>query len=206
MVAAARRPAPFQKAQREAIVNSKTLQRHVNKVWNAAGAAPMFRKEIQKQKDGKPIVQRRSVRLIQGHAYNIAMAGAVQSAVRDMKVGCDKWGIDYPQSTPQPWMLGMPKGSKLMLEQFLSAYVATGVLHATRMMKQAGKHKRLNKEYLTRAFEHMNEGISGQMGVSRNALVVPLKVKKAAAAGTNYEGGQDEDAENDEEQASAGDE
>ena len=36
MVAKARRPTPPQKAQRDATQNSKVLQRHVNKVWNAA--------------------------------------------------------------------------------------------------------------------------------------------------------------------------
>lgn len=175
----------FQKAQRDANTNAKMLQRHVNKVWNAAAVAPMFRKEIEKKdKHGKTVVVRRSVRLIQGHAYNIAVAGACKLAQRDLKKDCDKWGIDCPMSTSHPFMLGMPKGTKLMLEQFLSAYVASGVLHATRMMKAPDKpaHKRLNKVYITRAFERLNEAMQSNSGAARASVVVPLKIKKAGNA------------------------
>ena len=215
MVSSARRPATFQKAQRECAQNAKVLQRHVNKVWNSAADAPMFRKEIQKMKkvptgsqggtklvpvkdkDGRPVMARRSVRLVQGHAYNIAIAGGVKAAIRELKKDCDTWGIDYPESTKQPFMLGMPKGSKLMIEQFLSAYVSTGVLHASRMMNEMGKHKRLNKDYIKRAFGQLNEAMQSNTGTSRASCIVPLKVKKAAAAGKDYEDTGDPDAAKD---------
>lgn len=171
-----RKATSWQKSQRDANVNAKTLQRHINKVWNAGVSAPMFRREV--ENDGK--VMRRSVRLIQGHAYNIAVAGAVAAAVADLKADCDKWGMDYPETSKHPFMLGVPKGTKLMLEQFLSAYVATGVLKATRMMKapENPKHKRLNKIYVKRAFEYLNEAIQSNSGATRASCVVPLKVKK----------------------------
>jgi hypothetical protein len=174
---AARKPTSWQKSQRDANVNAKTLQRHINKVWNAASKAPMFRREV--EKDGK--VTRRSVRLIQGHAYNIAVAGAVAAAVKDLKTDCDKWGLEYPETSKHPFMLGVPAGTKLMLEQFLSAYVATGVLKATRMMKapETPKHKRLNKIYIKRSFEYLNESIQSNSGSTRAGCVIPLKVKKA---------------------------
>jgi hypothetical protein len=204
----------WSKANLDATINSKTLQRHINKVWNSASAAPMFRREYQattksrnaqgvitlKPKvgaDGKPVMLRRSVRLVQGHAYNIACAGAVHAAVRGLKADCDKWGLDYPQHSNHPFMLAVPNGTKLMLEQFLSAYVATGVLKATRMMKAPevvgpdgkmgkAKHKRLNKCYIKRAFEHLNQAIHDNTGAARATCVVPLKVKKATESGGDF--------------------
>tara|TARA_Y100000389_G_scaffold204725_2_gene259231 strand:- start:13663 stop:14352 length:690 start_codon:yes stop_codon:yes gene_type:complete len=201
-----RKPTSFQKAQREAQVNTKGLHRHINKVWNAAVTAPMYCREYQVMekkeaanggvelvpkvgKDGKPVMARRSARLIAGHAYNIACAGAVRAAVRELKQDYDTWGMGYPNTTQSPFMLGIPKGTKLMLEQFLSAYVATGVLHATRMMKAPegtgldsnGKawHKRLNKAYIQRAFATINAKINATSGTTSATCVVPLKVKKA---------------------------
>ena len=193
----------FQKAQRETALNSKMLQRHINKVWNGAANAPMFRKEYQamdkkklpdgkikvtpKMKDGKPVMQRRSVRLIGGHAYNIAVAGAVINAQREIAADHKAWGLEASEEQKHPFMLGMPKGSKLMLEQFLSAYVASAVLKSTRMMKalhpdgkpEETKHKRLNKDYIKRGFLEVNNAIDGNGGTVRASVVVPLKVKKA---------------------------
>ena len=103
-----RKATSFQKAGREAVANSKAVQRHINRVWNLGPGAPMFRKEVAKidpetgkgiVKNGMPVVVRRSVRLIQGHAYNIACAGAVRAAVREIKDDCEKWGIPYTINT-----------------------------------------------------------------------------------------------------------
>lgn len=198
----------FQSAMRDAQQNSKVLSRHINKTWNAAVAAPMFRKEYPrmkkvpgakggtklvavKDKDGTPVMARRSVRLISGNAYHIACAGAAAAAANEVKAECDTWGIDYPQSTAHPFMLGMPKGTKLMLEQFLSAYVATALLKANRSMKapewrpeggtgdgSKAKHKRLNKDYVRRAFTALNESVQSGPASLRPACVVPLKVLK----------------------------
>lgn len=204
---ATRRPAPFQKAQREAAVNAKVVQRHINKVWNSASFAPIFRKEVaKKDKNGNDVIQRRSVRLIQGHAYNIACAGAVKNAVREVKQDCDTWGIDYKSSTNSPFMLGMPKGTKLMLEQFLAAYVGTAVLKANRMMQAAGKHKRLQKSYIARAFNQVNDAVHCNSGTSRTSVIVPLKVKKAAASGADYQPPADGDVEEAADEAAAGEE
>lgn len=178
----------FSIAQRETNQNAKTLQRHINKVWNSGVAAPMYRKEVPKLdgngrqvvKDGMPVVQRRSVRLINGHAYNIACAGAVAAAANDQKKDFKKWGLPYVQSTNHPFMLSVPKGTKLMMEQCLSAYVATAVLKATRMMKapDTPKHKRLNRLYIQRAFASLNESIQSDLASLRPACIVPLKVIK----------------------------
>ena len=107
--------------------------------------------------------------------------------------------MDYPETSKHPFMLGVPKGTKLMLEQFLSAYVATGVLKATRMMKapETPKHKRLNKDYIKRAFAQLNEAMQANSGTTRASCVVPLKVKKAANSGKDYEDTGDPDAAKD---------
>ena len=184
----------FRVAQQDAVQNNKVVQRTINKVWNAAPHAPMFRREYQAKEriknedgsitirarveDGKPVMLRRSVRLIQGHAFNIACAGGVSAAVNEIKRECDTWNIDYPQSTNHPFLLGLPAGTKLMLEQFLSAYVATGVLKSTRAMKALGKHTRLNKAYIQRAFSSLNEAMQSAPGSTRAPCIVPLKVAK----------------------------
>ena len=183
-----RKATSFQKAGREAVANSKAVQRHINRVWNLGPGAPMFRKEVAKidpetgkgiVKNGMPVVVRRSVRLIQGHAYNIACAGAVRAAVREIKDDCEKWGIPYTSNTNHPFMLGVPNGTKLMLEQFLSAYVSTGTLHATRAMKafhpdkepNKPKHKRLNKMYIKRSFEQLKAEKEAEKGAEKEVLV-----------------------------------
>ena len=48
------------------------------------------------------------------------------------------------------------------------------------------KHKRLNRVYIKRAFERLNEAIKSDGGTTRASCIVPFKVKKAAAAGSDY--------------------
>lgn len=207
----ARRATAVQKATRETIANSKMMQRHINKVWNEGVNAPMFRKEYQamekdgkpRVKDGKPVMIRRSARLVSGHAYNIAVAGAVKEAVSRMKVECDRMGIDFPQSTRHPFMLGLPKGTKLMMDQFLAAVVASAMLHATRMMNESGKHKRLNKGYVKRAFFEVVKRLNVASAAPQATLVVPLKKKNSKKTGGDdeYEPPADGDADAAEDEA-----
>ena len=197
---ASKQPAA-RKAMTEAIANARDLRRTYDKVWNAAKHAPMFYKEYTKEtKDdkgkAKRSIVRRTARLINGHAYQIAAAGAASAAIREMRTECANLGIDYTATTGSPCLPVLADGTKLVIEQFLSAYIQEAVLVATQGMKTIGKHQRLNGKAMKAAFDEVNEQIFTAAGPApRSVVVVPLKAaKKKAAAAEGDEGGGDFEA------------
>jgi len=193
------------KAMSEAQNNARKLRRLTDKMWNEASHAPMFYKESEKvtrDEKGKIIkksIVRRSARLVNGHAYCIAAAGAASSVVREMRLKCSNMGIDYESTTGSPCLPMLSKGTKMVLEQFLAAYVQEAVLNAMHTMKSIGKHKRLNGKLIKGAFEEVNEQIFTAAGPApRATIVVPLPkaAKKKTVTGEPEadEGGGDYEA------------
>lgn len=198
---ASKQPAT-RKAMTEAISNARDLRRTYDKVWNAAKHAPMFYKEYTKEtkddqgKITKSIV-RRTARLINGHAYQIAAAGAAAAAIREMRTECANLGIEYTATTGSPCLPVLADGTKLVIEQFISAYIQETVLVATHGMKSIGTHKRLNGKMMKAAFEEVNEQIFTAAGpVPRAVVIVPLMAakKKKTAVTDGEEGGGDFEA------------
>tara|TARA_B110000046_G_scaffold182280_1_gene215964 strand:+ start:4999 stop:5676 length:678 start_codon:yes stop_codon:yes gene_type:complete len=193
------------KAMAEAQTNARTLRRLQDKMWNEASHAPMFYREyekVSKDEKGKVIkksIVRRSARLVNGHAFCIAAAGAASAVVREMRLKCSNMGIDYESTTACPCLPMLAKGTKMVLEQFLAAYVQEAVLNAMRTMTSIGKHKRLNGKMIKGAFEEVNEQIFTAAGPApRATIVIPLSkaTKKKATVGEAEadEGGGDYEA------------
>ena len=205
---ASKQPAA-RKAMSEAIQNARELRRMHDKIWNGASHAPMFYKEYEKvSKDSKgKIVKksmvRRSARLINGHAFQIAAAGAASAAIREMRTDCANLGIDYTSTTSSPFLPALAKCTKLVLEQFLAAYIQEVVLSATQGMTSIAKYKRLNGKVVKEAFHDVNQQIFNSAGPApRTTVVVPLskptKKKKTttteATDNVDEEGGGDFEA------------
>jgi len=180
---------------REAIYNARALRKHTDRLWNRASEAPMFSKELNRDKNGK--VLRRSARLIGGHAYCIAASGAMQAVSRQMRSDCTHLGIPYERSTDAAALPAFAKGACRLVEQFLAAYVQEAILVANRTMMDLGKKKRLDKQTVRAAFAEVNESIFSSSGpAARTTVVVPLA--KKASKGQDEEDYTAADGEGDE--------
>tara|TARA_Y100000817_G_scaffold184024_1_gene143805 strand:- start:1221 stop:1967 length:747 start_codon:yes stop_codon:yes gene_type:complete len=198
-----------QRARDEAKYNKKRIDQKTNAMWNAASKCPLFCKREEKVinvldangdpekdengknktmpvlgEDGKPLYVVRTTRLISSHAFNIASAGATRAAVREVRNDCYNMGTEYEEKSDKAsFHLPLARGTKLMLEQFMSAYLKSGMLSAWQFKEGIGKQKRLKKEHVRAAFRRLNERLNP---LPRSAsMICPLTVAGKALVNNN---------------------
>jgi hypothetical protein len=167
----------LRRSARDALANSKKLRRLHDRLWNSASSAPIFCRETGVDKNGR--VLRRSARLIGGHAYQIAASGAAAALTRSMKHDLESFGSSYESDVKTTAVsIALSKGSKMVLEQVICAYVQEAILAATRMNESLGSRKRLNKSIVKAAFEQVNQSIFFASSPAPRATVVMALPKK----------------------------
>ena len=114
--------------------NAKSSRKTYDLVWNAASRAPVFCKITKKTTpDGKVKKMHRTSRLIGSHAFQIAASGAAMNASRILSNECNKLRLDVQtESSRAPWLPSVSKGAKMVLEQFLCAFLCTCEAHVQR--------------------------------------------------------------------------
>lgn len=178
------------KAARDITRRSKEIAKAYDNVWKVASKAPMFCRHYEKSvagPKGKTIKKtiKRSVRLISGHAYGLAAAGAAQTITREQQIDCTTLGIEFSRLNDK----GVPVAQaqltpsfKYMLEQYMCAYVQECITTARNMMGTLPPRKRLNRELMKLACNEVNEQLffSSSSG-PRQVYVVPMPKKKKKA-------------------------
>lgn len=175
-----------QKAKDDILTRSKAITNAHNKLWNVAAKAPMYTKVFEKvTQDGKKKIKkvvRRTARLIGGHAYGVAAAGAAQAVSRQQQIDCSNLGIEFLRTNDKGTPVcqaQLTSSFKFMVEQFMCAYVQECVHTATTSMRAVGKHTRLNRSIMKLACNEVNEQLFCASGIApRNVYVVPLLKKK----------------------------
>lgn len=177
------------KASQDIVRRARTISSHQNKLWNVASRAPMYCKMYEKtttegKKKVKKIVKRSS-RLIGGHAYGIAAAGATQAIAREQQIDCANMGIEFDRLNEKGvpvCQAALTPAFKYMLEQFICAYVQECIHTAQSSMQAVGRHTRLNRGIMKMACQEVNEQVFAASGMApRNVYVVPLARKKKVA-------------------------
>ena len=176
------------KAARDITRRSKEIAKAQDDVWAVASKAPMFCREFTKdKKDGKKgtksKIVKRSVRLIGGHAYGLAAAGAAQAITREQQLDCMNLGIPFTRINEKGVPVAQARltaGFKYMLEQFMCAYVQECVYTARNMLSALPPRVRLNRDLMKMACNEVNEQLFYASGVvPRQMYVVPLPKKKS---------------------------
>jgi hypothetical protein len=169
---------------KETLYNTRVARRTIDKLWDAAGTAPMFCRQLSTpDKNGKVI--RRSSRLIGGHAYHIAASGAASALKREIQCEAKRLGIPYVSSTGAAVQPTMSKGACRLTEQFIAAYCSEAIHVANRIMSDLKTRKRLNAKIVAAAFAEVNESIFASSGFApRTNVVLPVaRVKKGVSDG-----------------------
>ena len=181
------------KAAKDITRRAKEIAKAQDNVWKVASKAPMFcrvyKKTIDKAggKKGKKGDKaetadvKRSVRLISGHAFGLAAAGAAQTIAREQQIDCQNLGIEFSRlndkGTPVCQSQLTP-GYKYMLEQYMCAYVQECVHTARNMLKALPPRVRLNRDIMKYACNEVNEQLFYASAVGpRQVFVVPLPKK-----------------------------
>jgi hypothetical protein len=177
------------KASKDIVRRARTIANANNKLWNAASKAPMYAKVFKKTapdpKNPKKTVTsivKRTTRLIGGHAYGVAAAGATQAISRQQQIDCSNLGLEFTRSNDKGTPIcqaQLTPAFKFMVEQFMCAYVQECVYTAKSSMSAVGKHTRLNRSCMKLACNEVNEQLFAASGLApRNVYVVPLLKKK----------------------------
>jgi hypothetical protein len=175
------------KASNDIMRRSRSINNAQNRLWNAASKAPLYCKQFDKMtKQGKKQVKkvvRRTQRLIGGHAYGVAAAGAAQAITREQQIDCQKMGMEFTRTNEKGTPVAQAQltpAFKFLVEKFMCAYVQECVYASTSSMKAVGRHTRLNRGIIKLACSEVNEQLFAASGIApRNVYVVPLlKAKK----------------------------
>ncbi len=162
---------------------SQTIRKKENDVWRVARKAPMFMKaSLVKEDNGKggvktKTVYKRSQRLINSHAYKVNMSGAANNAASVLKNTAAVFRESFQDEGRSPWLPNINPGACAALEQFLCAYVATGVHNAMQIRKQLNSSKQLGERLMNMGFDAANETIFGPTCLAPRAITMAATLK-----------------------------
>lgn len=164
----------------------------------------MFLRTISKN-DGSDGTRAR--RLVRPQVWRVMAAGAAAQTENALERDKARLGIDVGvrSSSRFPWQPSVSASASALLEQFLCAYVQTGLRNAQLMRKGSGTHKRINACTMQHGFELANAHIFAPTLPSINALptsilntTAPPKKKKTSPE-PSKETGEDKEKEKDKE-------
>lgn len=179
--------------------NAKQSRVAFDKMWNAASRAPMFCKISKSSIRGLNKRSYRTARLVSDHAYKIAASGAVATAARVFDDECKTLSIEpKAENARAPWLPGISKGARILIEQFLCAVAQEATLKAHAVREGSGSTKRLNGKQMRIGWEAVFETVFSDNNslVPRAMHVASIKPKRRSnnkKGDTQKEVGADED-------------
>lgn len=164
------------------LANSKAARSAFDKTWNAASRAPIFCKITKKTINGANKRVYRTARLVGSHAYNIAASGAAATAARALEDECKTLRIEaQAESARAPWLPGISKGARMVIDQFLCALAQEAAMKAHAVREGAGSSKRLNGKHMRIGWEAVFETVFSDSAIMPRAMhVSPLESKRSS--------------------------
>ena len=169
---------------------AKNTRSALNKTWALSAKTPMFVKKVNKNAAKKVL---RTKRVINGHAWKIALSGAALNAREIFKRDAEMLRIPLEkESTRAPWLPSLSKGALMLVEQAIVAYVQDAVKRAADVRDALNDGQRINPAVLKLAFIEVDKKLAGTLAPSAATIFVeadPVKKKKM----NEKEGEQEED-------------
>jgi hypothetical protein len=162
--------------------NCKTSRKAFDKTWNTASRAPVFCKISKKTLNGATKKVYRTTRLIGSHAYNIAASGAAATAARVLEDECKTLRVEpLAESNRAPWLPGVSKGARMLIDQFLCALAQEATMKAHAVREGAGSTMRLSGKHMRVGWEATWDTVFANSCIMpRTMHVVPIDLKKSA--------------------------
>lgn len=163
------------------LADARKTRRTTNKLWEVD--AGMFRR-ISPSGTGKT----RSVRLVNGHAYKIASAGAALRAAKVIGAEADRLRIPTTlgKKFGTPWVPSLTRGAVRVIDQFLTAYAQEATRHGANMRKTL-KKKRIDGKSMEIAYDVTNSRIFAAASPVTNVIMCDQAPKRGKRADKSAE-------------------
>lgn len=184
------------------LANSKASRAAFDKTWNVASRAPVFCKISKKSINGVTKKTFRTARLVGSHAYNIAASGAAATSARILEEECKALRLEAePENTRAPWLPGVSKGARMVIEQFLCALAQEATMKAHAVREGSGSSKRLNGKHMRLAWEAVFDTVFADTSIMPRSMHVAAPESKRSSKGKKADKKKDAAAEEDDDYA-----
>ena len=105
------------------------------------------------------------------------MSGAANYAASVLKEKSAVFREVFQDEGRSPWLPNISPGACAALEQFLCAYVATGVHNAMQIRKQLNSSKQLSERLVNMGFDAANETVFGPARLAPRTITMATTLK-----------------------------
>jgi hypothetical protein len=137
--------------------NQHDVQSKLRQVWSVSRRAPCFAK---RGKKGTALGTVRANALVGNHAFRTAAAGSGLVVQKETRSDASLLRVPLVPDTKTPFVPTVSEGAKVMIEQYLAAFVQEGLLNAS-YIRKARKRTRISHSDTMHGLQTASARMSG---------------------------------------------